>query len=395
MIRLIHTSFSALLLIASTFVMSGGAVAQQKIKVGIIGQFSGPFATTGQEYRQGIESFVALNGTRVGGREVELLFRDVGGSNPATAKRLAEELIVKDKVSIIGGFLLSPESFAAASVLTETKTPGIIFTGATPSIVKQSPYFVRVANTMANTAPSQAEFALKNGKKRFYIAVADYAPGIATEEAAKKVILANGGQIVGVDRIPLNTVDFAPYAERIANAKPDAVVTFLVTGAPAVSALKALAARGILGSDKVMVIGQAETDDPDLDLFDDSILGFYSAHQYASGLKNPENVKFKEVFKKKFGDNTPIGIFVPLAYDGMRVIYKMIESQQGKPFDGTAAIDAVRGFTFASPRGPVKIEADTRDATLNIYIRKIEKVNGRKVNVVVDTFPARKGSVND
>jgi len=395
MIRLINTSFLALLLIASTFVISGGAVAQPKLRVGIIGQFSGPFATTGQEYRQGIESFVAVNGTRVGGREVELLFRDVGGPNPATAKRLAEELIVKDKVSIIGGFLLSPESFAAASVLTETKTPGIIFTGATPSIVKQSRYFVRVANTMANTAPSQAEFALKNGKKRFYIAVADYAPGIATEEAAKKVILANGGQIVGTDRIPLNTVDFTPYAERIANAKPDAVVVFLVTGAPAVSALKALAARGILGSDKVMVIGQAETDDPDLDLFDDSILGFYSAHQYASGLTNPENAKFKAVFKKKFGDNTPIGIFVPLAYDGMRVIYKMIESQQGKPFDGTAAIDAVRGFTFASPRGPVKIEADTRDATLNIYIRKVEKVNGRKVNVVVDTFPARKGSVAD
>lgn len=392
MIRLFRTSLSTLLLIASTFVVGGSALAQEKIKVGIIGQFSGPFATAGEEYRQGIESFIALHGTRVGGREVELLFRDVGGSNPATAKRLAEELIVKDKVSIIGGFFLSPESFAAASVLTETKTPGVIFNGATPSIVKQSPYFVRVGDTMTQVAAPQAEFALKNGKKRFYIAVADYAPGVATEEAAKKVILANGGEIVGTDRIPLNTVDFAPYAERIANANPDAVVAFLVTGAPAVSALKALAARGILGSDKIMVVGQAETDDPDLHLFDDSVLGFYSAHHYASGLTNSENAKFKEVFKKKFGGDTPIGLFVPPAYDGLRVIYKMIESQQGKPFDGTAAVDAVRGFAFESPRGPAKIEADTRDITMNVYIRKVEKTNGQKANVVVDTFPARKGS---
>jgi len=392
MVRLIRTSLLALLVVACTFVFNGGADAQEKIKVGIIGQFSGPFATAGEEYRQGIECFVALHGTRVGGREVELIFRDVGGSNPATAKRLAEELIVKDKVSIIGGFFLSPESFAAASVLTETKTPGVIFNGATPSIVKQSPYFVRVGDTMTQVAAPQAEFALKNGKKRFYIAVADYAPGIATEEAAKKVILEKGGEIVGTDRIPLNTVDFAPYAERIANAKPDAVVAFLVTGAPAVSALKALAARGILGSDKVLVVGQAETDDPDLHLFDDSVLGFYSSHHYASGLKNSENAKFKEIFQKKFGANTPIGLFVPPAYDGLRVIYKMIESQQGKPFDGTAAINAVRGFSFDSPRGPAKIEADTRDITMNVYIRKVEKVNGQKANVVVDTFPARKGS---
>jgi branched-chain amino acid transport system substrate-binding protein len=380
-------------LIASLMLTSTGVVqAQEKIKVGIIGQFSGPFATAGEEYRQGIESYVALHGKQVGGREVELIYRDVGGPNPAVAKRLAEELIVQDKVSIIGGFFLSPESFAAASVLTQSKTPGVIFNGATPSIVKQSSYFVRVGDTMTQVAAPQAEFALKHGKKRFFIAVSDYAPGIATEEAAKAKILAAGAQIVGTERIPLNTVDFAPYAERIANAKPDAVVTFLVTGAPAVAALKAMSAQGILGNKDIMVIGQAETDDPDLHLFDDSVVGFYSSHVYASGLKNAENVKFKEYFAKKFGANTPIGLFVGPAYDGMHVIYKMIESQKGKPFDGTAAIDAVRGYAWEGVRGPEKIEADTRDITLNVYIRRVEKVDGQKTNVVVDTFKGRKGS---
>ncbi len=391
--RLTRLFLSAFLLIGSVLVVQTDPVlAQEKIKVGIIGQFSGPFATAGEEYRQGIESYVALHGTRVGGREVELVFRDVGGSNPAVAKRLAQELIVQDKVAIIGGFFLSPESFAAASVLTETKTPGVIFNGATPSIVKQSSYFVRVGDTMTQVAAPQAEFALKHGKKRFYIAVTDYAPGIATEEAAKAKILASGGEIVGMERIPMSTVDFAPYAERIANAKPDAVITFLVTGAPAVAALKALSAQGILGNKDIMVIGQAETDDPDLHLFDNSVLGFYSSHVYAAGLENKENLKFKEFFKKKFGADTPIGLFVSPAYDGMHVIYKMIESQQGKPFDGQSAIAAVQGYAWEGVRGPEKIEADTRDITLNVYIRRVDNVGGRKENVVVDTFKARKGS---
>jgi len=388
---------STILSIVSLFVflmfMPNGAVqAQEKIKVGIIGQFSGPFATGGREYREGIDCYVTLHGTRVGGREVELIYRDSGGTNPAVAKQLSQELIVQDKVSIIGGFFLSPESFAAASVLTQTKTPGVIFNGATPSIVSQSPYFVRVGDTMTQVAAPQAEFALKHGKKRFYIAVSDYAPGIATEEAAKAVILASGAQIVGTERVPLKTVDFAPYAERIANAKPDAVITFLVTGAPAVAALKALAAQGILGNKNIMVIGQAETDDPDLRLFDDSVLGFYSAHVYAAGLTNEENVRFKKCFAQKFGAKTPIGLFVGPAYDGMHVIYKMIESQKGKPFNSTSAIAAVRGYTWNGMRGREQIDAKTRDSVLNVYIRQVQNVGGRKENVVVYTFKGRKGS---
>ncbi len=391
MIRAIRAFRLAVLLIAAAFLMQTSAAdAQQKIKVGIIGQFSGPFATVGQEYREGIECFLALYGTRVGDREVELVYRDVGGSNPATAKQIAEELIVSDKVSIIGGFLLSPESFAVASVLTETKTPGVIFNGASPSIIDKSPYFVRVSLTMTQLAPPAVEFALKRGKKRFYIAVADYSPGVDFEKTVKHAILAGGGQIVGIDRIPLNTVDYAPYAARIANAKPDAVLTFLITGAPAVTALKAFAAEGILGNKDILTVGVAETDDPDLHLFDDSIIGFYSSHHYASSLTNAANIKFKEVFKKKFGADTPIGLFAPPAYDGMRVIFKMIESQKGKPFDGTDAINAVRGFAFDSPRGPMKIDAKTRDSIVNIYIRRVEKMaNGQLQNVVVETFPAR------
>ena len=259
----------ASVIVSAMLVATGAVKAQEKIRVGIIGQFSGPFASAGKEYREGIDTFTALNGMKVGGREVELVYRDVGGTDPGVAKRLAEELVVQEKVSIIGGFFLSPESFAAASVLTQTKTPGIVFNGATPSIVKQSDYFVRVGDTMTQVSSPQAEFALNHGKKRFYIAVLDYSPGVATEEAVKETLKAAGATIVGTDRIPLNTIDFAPYAERIANAKPDAVVIFFGSGRPAVSGLKTLAAQGILGNKDIMVIGQAETDDFELGNYDD------------------------------------------------------------------------------------------------------------------------------
>src|SRR5690606_8185983 len=156
-----------------------------------------------------------------GGREVDVIYRDVGGSNPAVAKRLAEELIVRDKVVMLGGFFITPEAGAVASVITETKTPAILFNAAASPLVRQSPYFVRVASTLFQDLHSAAEFAYMSGKRRAYIAVADYAPGHEVQEAFKSKFIALGGQVVGEDRVAMNTVDFSPAAERIANSKAD------------------------------------------------------------------------------------------------------------------------------------------------------------------------------
>ena len=197
--------------------LCGQAGAQETIKIGIISHFSGPFAMAGVQFRQGIDTFIAQHGTKVGGREVQILYRDVGGSNPATSKQLAEELIVRDKVALLGGFYLSPDASAVASVVTETKTPTVIFNAAAPPIVRQSPYFVRVSNTVWQDAVSTAEWAHMQGKQNAYIAVADFAPGYDLEEGFKWKFTGLGGKIVGDDHIPLNTVDYASVAERIAS----------------------------------------------------------------------------------------------------------------------------------------------------------------------------------
>ncbi|MFM9885175.1 MAG: ABC transporter substrate-binding protein [Burkholderiales bacterium] len=364
------------------------AQAQEKIRVGIIGPFSGPFAAVGAQFRQGIETYVSMHGTKAGDREVELIFRDQSTTNPATAKRLAEELIVRDKVSLIGGLYLSPEATAVAPVANETKTPFVLFVPAAPLVVKQSPFFIRGGSNSLLHAGSQANWALKNNYKRIYVAVSDYAPGHDTQAHIKQIIQAGGGTIVGEDRMPLNTVDYAPFAERIANAKPDALLMFLPNGAPAVSFFKALGAQGVLRS-KIGIIGQAETDDPDLKLFDDSIIGVHTAIFYSSLAPYEANRKFKEALAKKSPDLIP-GFPTLAAFDGMTLLYRMIDSQKGKAFDGASAMKSVEGFSWESPRGVATIDAATRDMITNIFIRRVEKVDGKLVNRIVDTLTAQK-----
>jgi branched-chain amino acid transport system substrate-binding protein len=361
-----------------------GSAADDTIKIGIVGQFSGPFALSGAQFKTGIETWLAQHGTSVGGRNVQVIYRDTGGPNPASAQRTAQELIVQDKVQMLGGFYLSPEASAVASLVTETKTPTFLFETGSPPVVTQSPYFVRTGNSIGQAAYAQAVWGYKHGKRRAYTIVTDYAAGYDVEATFKKTFSALGGTMIGTDRAPLNTVDYAPFAERAANANPDLVVVFIPSGAPAISLMKALIARGVTA--KAVIIGQAEADDPELNLYDDSIVGFYSALHYALGIDNAANKSFKAAAARVDAKAVPSFLMVG-AYDGMHVMYKMIESQKGKPWDSTAALEAIKGFTFDSPRGQVRINSITRDINQPYFIRRVQRVNGKLENVLVETLP--------
>ncbi|MGZ5907840.1 MAG: ABC transporter substrate-binding protein, partial [Reyranella sp.] len=337
---------------------------------------------------QGIEVFLIQNGATLGGRKLELVYRDTGGPNPAQAKRLAEELLVRDKVAVLGGLYLSPEAAAAASAVNETKTPALLFNAASPSLMPASAYFVRMGQNIAVPGRLGAEWSRSQGKSRGYTVVGDYTPGHDTEVAFVEAFTAAGGQIVGKDRVPLNTVDFAPYAERIANANPDMLEVFIPPGAAAVGFIKALAARGL--TQKIMIIGQGEAEDSDLHLFDDSVVGFHSIIYYSSTIDSPENNAFKATLQQKFGANVLPSSFTLGAYDSLTLVRKMLESQQGKSFDGTAALATLRGFSWKSPRGPVTIDAATREPIENYYIRRVEKKDGKLQNVVIKVLEAVK-----
>ncbi len=372
----------ALAVLAATYQV---AQAEETIKIGIVGPFSGPFATTGTGFRQGLEAYIAQHGTEVGGRKVQLIYRDseTGSSDPSVAKRLAQELVVNDNVAMLGGFMLTPEAAAAAPVANEAKTPLFLFNAATPVLLNMSPYYIRMGQNIRLPAELGATWSRQLGKSRGYTATADYAPGHIVEEAFAAKFVAEGGTMVGKDRIPLKTVDFAPFAERIANANPDVLEVFITPGAPAVGFIKALAARGL--TKKILIIGQGEAEDNDLHLYDDSVIGFHSIIYLSAALDNPENNALKAVLHQKFGPGAEPSAFTIGAYDGLHIMYKMIESQAGKPFDGAAAIKSIIGYSWKSPRGPVTI-APSRELVQNFYVREVEKKDGKLQNVVIKTF---------
>lgn len=362
-----------------------GAGAQESVKIGFVGPYTGPFAVAGQSFRQGVEAYMALHGDKVGGQKVEVIYRDSAGADPTLAKRLAEELVVKDKVAMLAGFYLSPEVAATAPVVNAAKVPLFIVNAATPALMKMSPYFVRMGQAINQPAELAAAYARQQGKSRGYVAVADYGPGHLVEEAFIAKFTAEGGQMVGNVRVPLNTADFAPFAERIANANPDVLQIFLPPGAASVGFNKALAARGL--TQKVMIIGQGEAEDSDLPLFDDSIVGFRSIIYIDANAKNAENTAFASWLVKNVGPNARPNSFSIGAYDAMHLAYKMIADQAGKPFDGTVAVKSLPGYTFKSPRGTVTIDPATRELVQNFYLREVIKGNdGVKRNQVAKVW---------
>jgi len=356
--------------------------AQEVVKVGFVGPYTGPFAVAGQAYRQGVDAFLALQGDKAGGRKVEVIYRDSAGADPTLAKRLAEELIVKDKVTMLAGFYLSPEVAATAPVVNSAKVPLFIVNAATPGLMKMSPYFVRVGQSINQPAELAASHARQAGKARGYVAVADYGPGHIVEDSFIGRFTAEGGQMVGNVRIPLNTADFAPFAERISNANPDVLQIFLPPGAAAVGFSKALAARGL--TQKLLIIGQGEAEDGDLPQFDDSILGFKSILYVDANTKTPESAAFVGWLAKNAGPNARPNSFNVGAYDTMQLIFKVLGDQAGKPFDSQAAIQSLAGYSFRSPRGPVTIDPSTRELVQNFYLREVVKADdGSKRNKVI------------
>ncbi|MFN3145609.1 MAG: ABC transporter substrate-binding protein [Paracoccaceae bacterium] len=262
---------------------TSGAGWADVIKIGVVGPMTGPLANMGAQWRQGIEAYMALNGNTVGEHEIEVVYRDSTG-NPATAKQMAQELVVREGVQALLGFGISPSAAAAAPIINEVKIPTFLPHVASPGLMQASPYFVRLGQSIATNAEVASAWALEQGIKSAYVAVADYAPGHDVAKAFRPHFEAGGGTVVGEDNIPLSTVDFSPFAERIAEADPEMVQLFIPPGAQAVSMVKALAARGVMES--ATIIGQGEAEDSDIHLFDGGDPGLPLCHLLLGKLRH-------------------------------------------------------------------------------------------------------------
>ena len=320
---------------------------------------------------------MAQHGNKVAGKTVEVIIKDDTGVADIS-KRLAQELVVNDKVSVLGGFGLTPIAMAVGPVATQAKVPAVIMTAATSVIVEQSPYFVRVGRTMPQMTFPIADWAAKNGVKSAVTLVSDYAPGIDAEKFFKERFEAAGGKVLDALRAPLASPDFAAFLQKAKDLKPDALFLFVPSGQGA-TLMKQVIDRDFAGS-KIRVIATGDvTDDDLLNSMGDSVLGMVTSHDYSADHDSPENKAFVETFKK-VNNNLRPNMMAVAAYDGMDVIYRALTATKGDA-NGQKLVDAMKGQKWMSPRGPMEIDANTREAIPPMFIRKVERKNGELYNV--------------
>jgi len=377
---------SRLLAACWALVLSLGAPAvqaQEVFKIGLILPMTGQSASTGKQIEAAARLFMAQNGDKVAGRKIELIIKDDGGVPDAT-KRMAQELVVNEKVGVLSGFGLTPLALATAPLATQSKTPMVVMAAATSTITEASPFIVRTSFTLPQCAVAMGDWAPKNGIKRVVTLVSDYGPGIDAERFFKERMQLNSAQVVESLRVPLRNPDFAPFLQKVRDLKPDALFVFVPSGAGA-AVMKQFLERGM---DKagIKLIGTGDlTDDDQLNDMGDGALGVVTAHHYSAAHPSALNKKFVEAFKKANNGLRPNFMAVG-GYDGMRVIYEALKNTKGGQGGGEALLAAMKGQIFESPRGQIFIDAQTRDVVHNIYLRKVEKKDGQLYNVEFDVI---------
>jgi branched-chain amino acid transport system substrate-binding protein len=365
------------------------AAALPPLKVGVIAPFSGPFADYGKQIEAGIRAYMKLHGDSVAGRKVEVVIRDTTGPLPDVAKRHAQELVVREKVDFLAGFGLTPEAVAAADIATRARKPMVVMNAASSVVTTKSPYIVRVSMTLAQETAPLATWAAKSGIRRVFTLVSDYAPGLDSEAAFKTAFAAAGGQIVDSIRVPLRNPEFAPFIQRIKDAKPEAVFVFVPAGEQGIAFMKGFNERGLAQAGiKVIATGDV-TDDHVIDAMGDVALGMITTAHYSAAHESPENRAFlKAVAESGAGVGRPNFMAVG-GYDGMAAIYD-VAAKLGGDIDGERAIALLKGWKRESPRGPILIDAETRDIVQTVYVRRVEKRDGRYYNVEFDRIAAVK-----
>lgn len=366
------------------------SAAADTVKVGIIGPFSGPFALQGKNFQAGVEAYMAMHGKAVKGHTVEVIYRDLPTPNPAQARALAQELVVKEKVQYLGGVYFTPDAMAITPLLEQANVPLVIFNAATSAIVKQSPLVVRTSFTTAQTTSPLGKVVFDSGAKKVISAVSDYGPGVDSEAAFKKAFEAAGGQVVEAIRMPLNTTDFSPIMQRVKDSGAQAVFAFLPSGPTTLGFVKAFNETGLKQAGIKLFAPGDLTQESDLPALGDAALGMVTSFHYAVSHDSPENKAFVAAASKALGSPDQLSFPAVGAFDGMHVIYKMIEATNGKQ-DAAKAVNAVKGLAWTSPRGPVSIDAETRHITENIYLREVAKTaDGKYINKEIKTFPNQK-----
>ncbi|RQV07390.1 ABC transporter substrate-binding protein [Burkholderia cenocepacia] len=375
-----------LALICAAFFQQPALSHAEEVKVGLLGQFSGPYSWWGKEYQRGVDLFLDQNKGRVGNDTISVVERDESGVNPQRTRQLAQELVIRDRVQYLFGTAFTPNALAVVDVANQTKTPFLIGNSGTSSVTSKSPYFIRIGFTQWTVSVPLVQYAISRGIKSAAIVVADYAPGQDAIEAYSNTFKKLGGTVTAEVRVPLGTADFSSYLQRVRDAKPQGVFLFMPVGPMSAGFIKAYKDRA-LDRAGITLLATTETMESDLPAIGDSALGLQTALHYSPYLATPENRAFVSAYKAKYGKDAMPSIASVAAYDAMHVIAEMVKATHGQK-DGDEAMAAAKGLAWTSPRGAVAIDPKTREIVQNIYIRRVEKIDGVLGNKPIATYKA-------
>lgn len=369
------------LALSAAIALPGAAMAQEVVKVGLILPMTGPFASTGRQIEAAAKLYIAENGAEVGGKTIELVVRDDAGVADTT-RRIAQELVTREDAKVLAGFGLTPLALATAPVSTQAKIPTIVMAAATSIITEQSPYIARTSFTLPQVTVPLAQWASENDIAKVVTLVADYGPGLDAEKAFSETFTGAGGEIVEQIRVPVANPDFAPFLQRVRDAAPNAVFAFVPSGVGS-ALMKQFADRGLSDAGIRLIATGDVTDDDILNDMGAPAVGTITTHHYSAAHDSPENKAFVEAFKAANGGMRPNFMAVG-GYDGMHVIYEALKATNGET-DGDAMMEAIKGLSWTSVRGPVSIDAETRDIVQNVYTREVKEVDGELWNVEFGT----------
>jgi len=361
--------------------LASPALAADPLKIGLILPLTGPFASTGKQIEAAARLYIARNGDTVAGRKVELIVKDDTGLAPETTKRIAQELVIQEKVSVLAGFGLTPLALAAAPVATEAKVPMVVMAAATGMIPTRSPFIVRTGFTLPQVTGPIAEWAAKNKIKRVVTMVTDYGPGLDAEKTFQTVFKAAGGEIVESIRTPLANPDYAPFLQRAKDAKPDALFVFVPSG-QGLAVMKQFEDRGLKQAG-IRLIGTGDvTDDDLLESMGAPAVGIITSFHYSAAHDSPENKAYVDGFMKANNGMRPNFHSVG-GYDGMHAIYEAVK-KAGPTANGEQLVEAMKGLKWTSPRGPMSIDPATRQTIQTVYLREVKMVDGKPWNIEFD-----------
>lgn len=352
--------------LAAALAIGSTAAPADTIKVGVIAPLSGPFAQMGRAFEHGVATYQALYGTQAGDHEVEFIWKDSGGVNPDKSRSLAQELLIREKVDYLAGFGFTPNALAVATLMNQSDTPTVIFNAATSLITAESPLYLRTSFTLAQVSAPMAEWAFGQGIRTVAITVSDYGPGIDAEVAFKARFEELGGTVVKSIRMPLSTADFTPFLLSVREEAPDGVFVFVPGGPTTFAYTKAYTENGMREAG-ITFLGTGETEEANLQQLGDAVLGLHTAYHYSAAHPSELNARMIETANELF--DAPLISFPTVgAFDGAHIIYRMVAAEGA---DGPAAVEAVKGMAWESPRGPLMMDPETRTIIQNVYIREV------------------------